>query len=149
MVWGSGSGSTVASTETPTRRTSMGCAVRGDLLERDFDGLGEAAEAAQALLVVGELGGGGELAVEEEVGDLFELAVGGEVEDVVAAVVEVVAVAAYGAEGGVAGGDSGEGYGFFWLEGVGGGFGGHGHPCEARAEAQCVTGLIQRAKAHC
>ena len=93
----------------------------GDLLEGDLDGLRKAAQAAQALLVVGELGAGGEVAVEEEVGDFFELAVGGEREDVVAAVVEVVAVAADGAEGGVAGGDSGEGYGFFGLEG--GGFG--------------------------
>jgi hypothetical protein len=59
--------------------------------------------------------------VEEEVGDFFELAVGGEVEDVIAAVMKIVAVAADGAEGGVAGGDSGEGYGFFGLEGVGSG----------------------------
>jgi hypothetical protein len=95
----------------------------GDLLEGDLDWLGKAAQAAEALLVVGELVRGGEMAVEQEVGYFFELAVGGEVEDVVAAVVEVVAVAADGAEGGVAGGDAGEGYGFFGLEG--GGFG-HG-----------------------
>ena len=101
----------------------------GDLLEGDFDGLGKAAQAAQALLVVGELGGGGEMAVEQEVGDLFELAVGGELMDVVAAVVEIVAGSADGAEGGVAGGDAGEGYGFFGLEG--GGFG-HGSPWSLR-----------------
>jgi hypothetical protein len=99
----------------------------GDLFKRDFDGLGKAAETAQALLVVGELVRVGEMAVKEKMGDLFELAVGGELEDVIAAVVEVVAVAAYGAEGGVAGGDSGEGYGFFRLEGSGD-FGGHVHP---------------------
>jgi hypothetical protein len=91
------------------------------LLECDFDRLGEAAEAAEALLVVGELGGGGKVAVEKEVGDFFEFAVGGEGEDVVTAVVEVVAVAADGAEGGVAGGDSGESNGFLWLEGGGSG----------------------------
>ena len=73
------------------------------------------------------------MAVEEEVGDFFELAVGGEIEDVVAAVVEVVAVAADGAEGGVAGGDAGEGYGFFGLEGVGGGVGAHVHPWWGRS----------------
>jgi hypothetical protein len=99
----------------------------GDLLERDFDWLGKAGEAAEALLVVGEFVRGGEMAVEQEMGDFFELAVGGEIEDVVAAIVEVVAVAADGAEGGVAGGDAGEGYGFLGLEGGGGGFGGHGY----------------------
>jgi hypothetical protein len=65
------------------------------------------------LLVGGELGAGGEGFVDEEVGDFFELAVGGEVVDVVAAVVEVVAGASDGAEGGVSGGDAGEGDGFF------------------------------------
>src|ERR1700677_745781 len=38
---------------------------RGDLLECYLDGLREAAKAAETLLVVGELGGGGEVAVEE------------------------------------------------------------------------------------
>jgi len=104
-----------------------------DLFERHFDGLGKAAEAAKVLLVVPEFGGGGEMAVEEKVRDFFELAVGGEVKDVVAAVVEVVAVAAYGTEGGVASGDSGESYGFLWLEWGGSSFGGHVHPCEAGA----------------
>jgi hypothetical protein len=99
----------------------------GDLFEGYLDLLGKAAQAAEMLLVVSEFVRGGKLAVEEEIGDLFELAVGGEVEDVVAAIVEVVAVAADGAEGGVAGGDAGEGYGFFGFEG-----GGFGHVCPRR-----------------
>ncbi len=53
----------------------------------------------------------------EQVGDFLEFAFRGEVEDVVAAVVEVVAAAADGAEGGVAGGDAGKRDGFFGLEG--------------------------------
>ena len=100
----------------------MGCAVAGSCSSAILTRCGRPRRLREALLVVGEFGGGGELAVEQEVGDFFELAVGGEVEDVVAAVVEVVAVAADGAEGGVAGGDAGEGYGFLGLEG--GGFGG-------------------------
>jgi hypothetical protein len=69
------------------------------------------------------------MAVEEQVSDLFEGALRGEGENVVAAVVEVVAVAADGAEGGVAGGHAGEGDGFFGFEG--GGLG-HGHPYRGR-----------------
>jgi len=105
----------------------------GQQLEGLLDGRGKTAQRAEMSLIGGELQGVGQLAVDEQVGHFFELAVGGEVGDVVAAVVEVVAVAAYGTEGGVASGDSGESYGFLWLEWGGSSFGGHVHPCEAGA----------------
>ena len=98
----------------------MGCAVAGSCSSAVFTPWRKAAEAAEALLVGVELGARGQLAVEQKVGDFFELAVRGEVEDVVAAVVEVVAVAADGAERGVAGGDAGEGNGLFRFEAAGG-----------------------------
>jgi hypothetical protein len=105
------------------------------LFERDLDGLRKSAQAAEVLLVPGEFGERGEFAVEKKVGDFFKLAVRGEREDVIAAVVEVVAGAANGAESGVAGCDTGEGNGFFWFEGDGfGGFNGHGYaPSAAKA----------------
>ena len=119
----------------------------GDLLECDFDRLRKAAQAAEAQLVVREFLGGGELAVEQEIGDLFELAVGGELENVVAAIVEVVAVAAYGAERGVASGNAGERYGFLRLEGVGYGcFNRHVRPREARAKARFFRGSFSGLK---
>ena len=57
----------------------MGCAVAGSCSSAIFDGLREAAQGAQALLVVRPpvRACGGERAVEEEVGDFFELAVSG------------------------------------------------------------------------
>ena len=67
-------------------------------------------------LIGGELQGVGQLAVDEQVGHFFELAVGGEVGDVVAAVVEVVAALAHGANGGLASGRAGKCNGFFRLE---------------------------------
>lgn len=54
--------------------------------------------------------------MDEEERDFFELAAGGEVEDVVAAVVQVVAALADGADAGIAGDHAGEGDGFFCLE---------------------------------
>jgi hypothetical protein len=59
--------------------------------------------------------------VDQEVGDLLEFAVLGDVEDVVAAIVEVVSRAPDGAERGVAGGDAGQGDGFLGLRREGGG----------------------------
>src|SRR5690606_4623237 len=81
--------------------------------------------AAQLLLVALEFGGVGELAVDQQVGHFFELAVLREVEDVVTAVVQVVAAAADGAQGGVAGGDAGQGDGLLRLEAGCGGIAAH------------------------
>ena len=62
----------------------------------------------QLRLVAGEFGAGRQLAVHQQVGDLLELALLCDVEDVVAAVVQVVAGAPDGAQRGVAGGDAGQ-----------------------------------------
>ena len=59
-------------------------------------------------LVGGELGAVRQLAVHQQVGDLLELAGLGDVEDVVAAIVQVVAGAPDRAQRGVAGGDTGQ-----------------------------------------
>ena len=56
----------------------------------------------------GELGGGRQRAVHQEIGDLLELALLGDVEDVVAAIVQIVAGAPDSAQRGVAGGDAGQ-----------------------------------------
>ncbi len=96
-----------------------GVRVRGKLLERVPDSFRHAAQADEMDLVGGELGGSGQLAVDEKVRDFGKFAVGGEVGDVVAAVVQVVAALADGADGGFAGGGAGKRDGFFGLEGGG------------------------------
>jgi len=100
----------------------------GELLKDEADGLGKVAERDEARAVAGEFGGGGEAFVDEEVGDLFVAGVLGEIGDVVAAVVEVVAGLADGADRGVACDDAGEGDGFFRgaSGGGGSGIGAHG-----------------------
>ena len=80
--------------------------------ERGLDGGRQAAQRAQLRLVGCELGGGRQLAVHEQIGDFLEFGLVGEIEDVVAAVVQVVAGAPDGAQRGIAGGDAGQGDGF-------------------------------------
>src|SRR5690606_30265324 len=82
---------------------------RRQLLERGLDRGRQPAQRLEPGLVGGQLGAVGQLAVHQQVGDLLELAGGGEVEDVVATIGEVVAGAADGAQGGVAGGGPGQG----------------------------------------
>jgi len=81
--------------------------VRGGrhLLERAPHLRGQPAKGPELFLVARELGGVRQLLVDEQVGDLLELGLVGEIEDVVAAVVQVVAAAADGAQRGVAGGN--------------------------------------------
>ncbi len=81
---------------------------RRNLLERRAHRGRNAAQRLQACVVRGELGARRQLAVDEQVGDLLEFADGGDVEDVVAAVVQVVAGAADRAQRRVAGGDAGQ-----------------------------------------
>ena len=76
----------------------------GQLLEHRLDRRRQAAQRRELGLVGRQFGRVGQLAVHQQVGDLLELAGVGEVEDVVAAVVQVVAGAADGAQRGVAGG---------------------------------------------
>jgi len=58
---------------------------------------GQPPQALLLLLVGGQLGLVGQLAVDQQVGDFLELAGMRDVQDVVAAVVQAVAGAAYGA----------------------------------------------------
>ena len=116
MLWSSFSGSTQPSTDTPVRITSIGWLDGRQALERVCTAAGRPRSRLQLRLVAGELGGVRQLAVHQQVGDFLEFAAVGDVEDVVAAVVQVVAGAADGAQRGVAGGDAGQGDGFFGLK---------------------------------
>src|SRR6201999_1988442 len=88
--------------------------------QRGLDGGGQAAQRLQLVLVGAQLGRVGQLAVHQQVGDLLELGGLGKLEDVVAAVMQVVAAAAHRAQRRVAGGHAGQGDGFLGLEGRGG-----------------------------
>ena len=105
-------------TETPVRMTSMGWAACGKLLERELHGRRQAAHGLQLGFVGGELHATlGSCAVDQQVGDFFELGKWREIENVVAAVMQVAAAAADGAERGVARGRAGKGDGLLGLEG--------------------------------
>ena len=67
---------------------------------------GQAAQATQLALVRKQLGAVGQRAVHEQVGNFLELGFLGEVEDVVTAIMEVVASASDRAQRGVAGRDA-------------------------------------------
>jgi hypothetical protein len=88
----------------------------GDLLERRLHRRRQAVQRLQLLLVGGELRAIGELLVNQQVGNFLELALLRDVEDIVAAVVKVVAAAPDGAQRRAAGLDAGEGNGFLGLE---------------------------------
>ena len=79
----------------------------GDELEDLAHRLRDATQSPQLGLVRGELGPGRKLAVHEQVRDFLEFAGVGDVENVVAAVVQIVARAADRAKCGVPGNDSG------------------------------------------
>ena len=78
---------------------------------------GQTAQAKQAGLVRGQLRSVGQLAVDQQVRDFFKLAVRGQVGDVVAAIVQIVAALAHGANGGVACGRARQRNGLFGFEG--------------------------------
>ncbi len=79
-------------------------------------GGGQAAIGLELGLVGAQLRFRRQLAVDEQVGDFLELAGFRDIQNVVAAVVQVVAAAAHGAKGGVAGGGAGQRHGFLRLE---------------------------------
>jgi hypothetical protein len=79
-----------------------------NLLERDFDGRRDAARINEFRLVGRELAYRRQRAVHEQIRDLLEFADIGDVEDVVAAVMQIVAGAPDGAKLGVAGNDTGK-----------------------------------------
>src|SRR5690606_10850695 len=80
----------------------------GKLLEYGAQPRAEASQALHAPLVGGELGVIRQLFMDQEVGDLLEFAGFGDVEDVVAAIVQVVAAAPDRADRRVARDDAGE-----------------------------------------
>ena len=82
---------------------------RGNALEHAAHRGRDAAQAAQLGLVGGELRRGGQLAMHEQVGDLLELRRIGEIQDVVAAIVQVVAAPPDGAQRSVTGRYAGKG----------------------------------------
>ena len=88
----------------------------GDGFEHRLHRGGNATQRLEFRLVGGELRAVGELAVDEQMGDLLELADIGDVEDIVAAIMQIIAGAANGAQRGVPRGDAGQGDRFFRLE---------------------------------
>src|SRR3546814_3806261 len=67
---------------------------RRQLFERGLDRSRQAAQRLQLGLVRGEFGNGRQLAMHEQMRDFLELALRGDIENVVAAVVQVIAAAA-------------------------------------------------------
>ncbi len=90
-------------------------------LERLLQRCGQAAQRAQLRLVGSEFGASWQRAVHQEVGDLLKLAGFGDVEDVVTAVVQVIAGASDRAQRRVAGGDAGQADASLCTVGKGGG----------------------------
>src|SRR5258706_806493 len=92
-------------------------AICRDALENVLHQRGDAALRLELPLVGGELGLGRQLAVYQQIGDFLEFAAIGDVENVVAAIVEVVAAAPDRAQGCVSGRDSGQGDRFLRFNG--------------------------------
>ena len=110
--------SPAARSRAPRRRcacTSIGCAAAGSASSDGAHHRGQAAQALQLRLVGRELRAIRQLAVDEQVRDLLELALVRDLEDVVAAIVQIVAGAAHRAQRGVAGDDAGQRDGFLGL----------------------------------
>ncbi len=95
-----------------------GVRVGGEQFQRGLERVRQPAHPGEERAVFGQLRAGGQLAVEEQVGDLLEPGLGGEVFDGVAAVGKAEAFLADGADGRFTGVDPGESAGF-----VGGGLG--------------------------
>jgi hypothetical protein len=80
-----------------------------DLLQCGLECRGQTAQRAQLAFVGRKLGTRRQMPVDQQIGDLLELGLIGEVEDVVAPVMQIVAGAPDGADGGVACGGAGQG----------------------------------------
>src|SRR5690606_18456930 len=77
---------------------------------------GQAAQGFELGLVGGQFGHGGQVAVDQQVSDFLELAGGGDIQDVVATVVQIVAAATHGTQGGITGSGAAQGDGLLRLE---------------------------------
>ena len=95
---------------------------RRNLLQRRLYRRGNAARVDELRLVRNELAHRRQLAVHEQISDLLELAHVGDIENVVAAIVEIIAGAPHRAKRGVARDDAGERNRFLRLWRGGGGF---------------------------
>ena len=91
----------------------MGCGRQQ--LQRAPDDIRQAAQRLQPRLVGGKLDRRRQPAMDKQMGDLLEFAGLGDIEDIVAAIMQVVAGAADRAQRGVAGDDPGKGDGFLRL----------------------------------
>jgi len=96
----------VPSADTPVRITSIGARGRHGF-ERGPDRRRQPAQPL-SFACTPRLRGGRQFLVNEQVGDFLELGLVGEIEDVVAAVMQIVAAAADRAQRSVAGRDAGE-----------------------------------------
>ncbi len=86
------------------------------LFEYRGDGGGQHTQPLELLLVGGELILVRQFLVHQQVRDFLELALRGDIENVVAAIMQVVAGSADGAQRGIAGRDAGQGHGFLRFE---------------------------------
>jgi len=98
---------------------------------------GQAPQCPQARLVLRQFRGAGQVLVNEQVGNFLELAVLRQVQDVVAAIVQVIARAPDGAQRRVAGNDAGERDGFLGLGRGAGGVGACGRFVRHRSSGGC------------
>ena len=103
------------STEVPVRMTSIGWLAAGSACSASCTDAGNS-RSAQLATCSRKLRGVRQVAVHQQVRDLLELALVREIEDVVAAVVQIVAAAAHRAERGIAGDHAGKGDRFLRLE---------------------------------
>ena len=85
----------------------------GQRFQHLFDAGGQAAQGFQLGFVGAQFRASGQFAVHQQIGDFLKLAMFGNIENVVAAIAQVVARLADGAQRGVARRDAGEGDGFF------------------------------------
>ena len=107
--------------DTPVRKTSMGWLAAGSCSSTVATAAGKYPQCLQFDFVGGQLRPIRQFFVHQEVRDLFEFALGGDVENVVAAVVQIIAGGADGTERSVARRHSGQGHGLLGFERARGG----------------------------
>ena len=123
-----------------------GVRLGGQQFERGLELVGQPAQFREQRAVLGQLRAGGQVAVEEQVGDFLKPGLGGKVFDSVAAVGEAEAFLADGADGRFTGVDPGETAGFAGFGGVAHGDGSFavegrcgGYSGSARMFSTCVS----------
>ena len=89
---------------------------RWQLFQRGLDPGRQAAQGLELGFVTGQLSDGRQLAVDQQVSDFLELAGGGDIKNVIATVMQIIAAATYGAQRGVTGGSAAQGNGLLRFE---------------------------------